>query len=115
MAITKNCSTFLFYSKSLGVDFSRSVTLGRLNLYATRENIAADINSFKNNSKRIEEVEFKDEYCEPLLEILGANSVESLDYSDYEHATIVHDLNKPIGDNLKNRFTAVIDGGTIEH
>ncbi|MBL0274322.1 MAG: hypothetical protein IPQ06_14935 [Chitinophagaceae bacterium] len=84
MAITSNCSKFLFYAKSLGVNYSNSLMLGRLNLYATKKDIVEHIDLFKNNEKKIEEVLFKDEYAEPLFEILGAEKTDSIDYSDYE-------------------------------
>jgi SAM-dependent methyltransferase len=115
MAITNNCAKFLFYAKSNGVHFGNTLTLGRLNLYATKERIQRNIIKFQNNSKQLNEVVFKDEYSEPLFQILGAESTDSLDYSDYEKATIVHDLNRPIPENLKNKFDAIIDGGTMEH
>jgi hypothetical protein len=115
MGITTNCSKFLFYAKSLGVDFNRTLTLGRLNLFVSKKDISEQIRFFQNNSKDIGDVKFKDEYCEPLLEILGSNITESLDYSAYEKPTIVHDLNQPVPLDLKNRFSAIIDGGTIEH
>lgn len=38
-----------------------------------------------------------------------------MDISDYEGAAILHDLNKPIGAELKEKFTLVLDGGTLEH
>lgn len=115
MAITRNCSTFLFYAKTLGVSFEKSLMLGRLNLYASKENIAADIAKFGNNKKKLEEVTFKDEYSEPLFEILGGNKAESMDFSDYEKATIIHDLNVPVPDQYKGKFSVIVDGGTIEH
>jgi hypothetical protein len=115
MAITSNCSKFLFYCKKLGVSFKTPLTLGRLHLYADRKSIESQIAFFNNNEKSISEVNFTDVYCEPLLNILGAQTIESLDYSDYEKPTIVHDLNQPIPETLCKRFSVVIDGGTIEH
>jgi len=115
MGITANCSKFLFYSKDLGVNFKRSLTLGRLNLFASKKDISDQVNFFNNSSKSIKEVIFKDAYAEPLFEILGAEKTDSLDYSNYEKATIIHDLNFPVDDFLKDRFTAIVDGGTIEH
>jgi SAM-dependent methyltransferase len=55
------------------------------------------------------------EYCETLLSHLGATSVDSIDASSYEGATIVHDLNKPLPADLSEQFDSVIDFGTIEH
>ncbi len=53
--------------------------------------------------------------CEGLLRHLGAASVDSLDYSGYEGATILHDLSDPIPGSLRERFDLVIDGGSLEH
>ncbi|MBD0283659.1 MAG: hypothetical protein ICV69_15945 [Thermoleophilaceae bacterium] len=52
---------------------------------------------------------------DPLLRTLGADSIDSIDASDYEGATIVHDLNQPIGADLTERFSFVLDGGSLEH
>ena len=38
-----------------------------------------------------------------------------MDASDYEHATVVADLNQPIPQSLHGHFNLVYDGGTIEH
>lgn len=59
------------------------------------------------------DVNCPDGYCEPLLHALGATRVESLDFSDYEHATHVADLNQPVG--LERQFDTVIDAGSLEH
>ena len=50
-----------------------------------------------------------------LQDITSAASIQSLDYSDYENASIVSDLNYPVPDELHDRYDAVVDGGTIEH
>lgn len=54
-------------------------------------------------------------YAEPFLERLGASKIDSIDYSDYEGATIVHDLNKPVPEALNGQYDVVYDGGTLEH
>ena len=46
---------------------------------------------------------------------LGFKTVTSLDYSDYEGADLIHDLNNPIPDSLHDKFDFVYDGGTLEH
>src|ERR1035437_5512856 len=114
MGITNNCAKFLFYSKSIGVSFNETLMLGRLRLYANRSHIEYCINKFNNNDKNINQVKFNDEYSEPLFEILGARLVESLDFSDYEKASIIHDLNLPLPEKYYNSFSAIVDGGTIE-
>jgi SAM-dependent methyltransferase len=50
-----------------------------------------------------------------LFQTLGFSTVHSLDVSDYEGATHVHDLNRPVPDALCGRYDAVYDGGTLEH
>src|SRR5262249_26462815 len=35
--------------------------------------------------------------------------------SSFEGASVIHDINLPIPDELKGRFSVVIDGGTLEH
>lgn len=52
---------------------------------------------------------------EPLARALGAGNVSSCDFSGYEKATLIHDLNVPIGPEWHERFDMVIDGGTLEH
>jgi SAM-dependent methyltransferase len=54
-------------------------------------------------------------FAEPLLRLLGAEQICSIDASSYEHASVVHDLNQPIPDALKDAFSVVIDAGTLEH
>ena len=50
-----------------------------------------------------------------FLKLLGANKVDSMDASSYESATIVHDLNYPISEVLKSKYSVVLDSGTLEH
>ena len=38
-----------------------------------------------------------------------------LDASNYEGAALIHDMNQPIPDTLRERFSVVFDGGTLEH
>lgn len=52
-------------------------------------------------------------YCEPTLMALGATSVDSLDCSDYEQATLIVDLGKSY--KFDRRFETIIDCGSLEH
>src|SRR5262249_39640930 len=54
-------------------------------------------------------------HAEPCFLSLGARAVFSMDVSAFEGATFIHDLNQPVGDELKQRFDLVYDGGTLEH
>jgi SAM-dependent methyltransferase len=50
-----------------------------------------------------------------LFRTLGFSTVHSLDASDFEGATYVHDLNKPVASELAKTFDVIYDGGTTEH
>ncbi|MDJ0626946.1 MAG: methyltransferase domain-containing protein [Rhodobacter sp.] len=57
----------------------------------------------------------EDGYYETLMRKMGFGEIESMDFSDYEGASILHDLNQPIPDELEGQFAFIFDGGTIEH
>lgn len=47
---------------------------------------------------------------------LGFSDLKSLDYSNYENADIIADLNiRDIGKKVSEKFDFILDGGTIEH
>ncbi|RYD71378.1 MAG: hypothetical protein EOP84_24985 [Verrucomicrobiaceae bacterium] len=54
-------------------------------------------------------------YTEPLFRSLGAAMIDSVDASNYESATRIHDLNQPIPESWKELYTVVLDGGSLEH
>lgn len=56
-----------------------------------------------------------DRYAEPVFRALGFGEVETLDFSDFEGAGILQDLNKPVPRSLHGQFGFIFDGGTIEH
>lgn len=115
MGINRSFAQFLFYSrKNYSVSFDKTVTLGRLKLYTGKEDIQALIGKY-GSAKQVQDVAFNDEYSEPLFELLGSKQPDSMDYSDYEKATHLHDLNQPVADRFKNEYDAVLDSGTLEH
>lgn len=61
------------------------------------------------------DLEQEDGYCERLMARLGFGDMESMDFSDYEGAGILHDLNRPVPEELEGQFGMIFDGGTIEH
>lgn len=57
-----------------------------------------------------------DVYCEGLLSRhFGASSVDSIDNSPYERASIIADMNRPIPTSLFGAFDTVVDFGCLEH
>lgn len=55
------------------------------------------------------------EYAETFFEKLGFSSVDSMDFSDFENASIIQDLSADIPDALLEKFDVIYDGGTCEH
>jgi hypothetical protein len=50
-----------------------------------------------------------------IAECLHAREIHSLDFSSYEGADVLHDLNKPIPDSWYGNHDVVIEAGTLEH
>lgn len=50
-----------------------------------------------------------------FVECLQTPSPSSLDYSAFEGAGILHDLNRPVPDSLRSRYNTIIEAGTLEH
>lgn len=96
MGIDNDGWDFLQYARRIGVDFSTTCTIGR-------QHISAD--SYTGHGA----------YADRALESLGATELEALDYSDFEGAVIIHDLNSPTLPRSPRKYSAVLDCGTLEH
>ena len=95
----------------------RTLMLGRHG-FDLREDISRkydDILKRNGVSLDLDELTQEDGYCETLMRRLGFGDMESMDFSDYEGATILHDLNRPVSAELESQFDFIFDGGTIEH
>lgn len=55
------------------------------------------------------------EYAETFFEKLGFSSVDSMDFSDFENASIIQDLSGTLPKKLERKFDVIYDGGTCEH
>lgn len=115
MAIANNCSKFLTYAKTLGVSYENTLTLGRMTLYADKEYVASLEQKHQLFTQKTASVSFESGYAEPLFALLGATQLRSLDFSPYENAAIIQDLNQPWPEQYNNEFSAIFDGGTLEH
>ncbi len=117
MAIDVNLAEFLINCQRQGVSFKHSLTLGRLNYYLGVNETRKLLRRVGMDASRCPRLLDYDasRYAETFLEALGAEKVDSLDASNFEGATLVHDLNLPIPESLKGRFDAVCDAGLIEH
>jgi len=109
---------YLLAAQAGGVSFERVATIGRQALTLNARELRSVFEFFgerlsAGDAKAI--LEEADGYADELFRRLGAASVDSVDASEYESATIIHDLNQPIPDDLRDRFTLLIDGGSLEH
>lgn len=114
MGISVNAMKCLLYARKSGIEFKSVITLGRQHFFSdvkTFHSLATDMAA----GHTVRNAEFPDQFAEPLFKMLGADSVDSMDVSSYEGATVLHDMNNPIPDNLKERYDLVFDGGTLEH
>jgi SAM-dependent methyltransferase len=109
---------FLQAARASGVSFHRVATIGRQKLDVTAPQLRAFFRRCDQNPLDFDVdnlLTSGNGFAEPLLRLLGAGEICSVDASTYEGATTIHDLNLPIPTSLRNRFTAVIDGGSLEH
>lgn len=112
MGVTSNCAEFLFYTLRHNVNYEHSVMLGRQQLYATEKELKGIFPPANHDDIKLM---LSGKYAESFFERLGAKQVDSLDFSEYEGASLIHDLNTPIPDRLKGKYTLLFDGGTLEH
>jgi SAM-dependent methyltransferase len=121
MGIDTEAARFLLIGQREGASFKRCATLGRQNLFLGNRETAALLREYGLDPAKHPDffatpyTRFR--YAEPFWEMLGAIDLLVLDASDFEGAKqmCVHDLNQPIPDDLKGRFDAVCDFGTLEH
>jgi hypothetical protein len=102
---------FLCGAKAAGVVFQKTMLIGRQNIHIP-EHLARPL--FRRLGLPLLKYHFG-QFAEPLLALLGAHDIESIDASDYEGATVIHDMNAPITHTLHEQFSTVIDYGTLEH
>jgi hypothetical protein len=109
---------FLLKLKQQGIPFDRVLTVGRQGLHIGANDLHRLLteNGIALSRGEVEELILEQKgYCEPLLKLMGAGRVDSMDISDYEGASILHDMNMPLPATLRGKFSLVIDGGSLEH
>ncbi|HOY57710.1 MAG TPA: hypothetical protein PK640_06190 [Verrucomicrobiota bacterium] len=118
MAIDTEAARLLVAGMKSGIPFTNTITLGRQSyLPGNRESrqLLLDCGIDPARHPGLFAGRQGERYAEPFFRLLGAHRIESLDASDFEGATTVHDLNQPIASELKGQFDVVYDGGTLEH
>jgi hypothetical protein len=117
MGINTNGLRFLLYAKSIGIDFTKTAMIGRQTLNLSFDKFCKVLTAefgHKISPEKLKAI-YNAHYADDLLRYLGAAEVSSFDYSDYEGATHTHDFNKPVSEEHHGLYTAVIEGGSLEH
>jgi len=87
-------------------DFKDTLTIGRQGIYVNEK----QLRYLLDDPECILE-----DYCENIfIKNYGSTEVDSIDYSDYEKCTIIHDMNTPIPNNIQ-KYDTIFDGGSLEH
>ncbi len=121
MGIRAHEAAFLFDAVHRGLIFGRSLTLGRQLFCGSHAAIFEARRVFGNWFPKDRLTQFLTETIsktppvEGFLQALGATSVDSLDYSAYEGASHIYDLNEPLPEELFGSYDTVLDFGTLEH
>lgn len=109
MGIDVDVAKFLLAARERQVNFQKTLMLGNQKLHFSKSDYKSLASTF--NFDGFAQIEDSKEF----FRFLGACEIASMDISDYEGAEILHDLNQPISGSLKEKFTFVLDGGTLEH
>ncbi len=120
MAICFNDAKLLWRARWSGSDFSELMTVGHLSLFLHPQEVRELKAEFKIKIPAAPKApllryKFGDYSDEFLTQFLGVNTLDILDVSAYEGATIIHDLNQPLPESFWEKYTAVIDCGSLEH
>jgi hypothetical protein len=114
MGLDNSAILFLCAAKSLGADFTQTLQLGRQSFFPS-EPVLRRVFTVLGTEQDAQDFLRQNSYAESFFSLLGAQEISSIDYSSFESANILHDLNLPLPADLRCRFSVVYDGGTLEH
>jgi len=118
MGLDTNGIKFLLSSHKNGISFRRTLMVGRqilnLDFQELKKNLAG-FGLFSSDQQVENLLTGNGGYAEGFLQFLGAQSIDSLDYSNYEGANILHDMNLPVSAELKGKYDTILESGSLEH
>jgi SAM-dependent methyltransferase len=115
LGIAKGALSLLFELKSTHELAGSACQLGRQTIHVDKEQLIAIAEKFGFGRLTSKIAAAKSVDDGTVFNALGYDTVESLDYSDFENATHVLDFNKPLVEKFHGKYDLVFDGGTIEH
>lgn len=116
MGITRVEAPLLWALRNQGEAKNHILSLGRPELYMSHGHLAA----FRDNAgldwspQDLSDI-LAAPYADDFLARLGFEDIRALDYSDYQGAEYIHDLNEPIPAELEGITDFLFTPGTIEH
>jgi SAM-dependent methyltransferase len=113
MGFTAGDVKFLLSGLQLGIKTDSVLTLGHQSLHVRPGKVNEMLRSYGHPNTVPSDIALL--FADDIFEALGFKSYDSMDNADYESASILHDLNKPIPASLHGKFDLVWDGGTLEH
>ena len=117
MGIDIHTARFLLARRKEKASFERCATLGRQHYYMSNSetrSLLKDCGLVPDDFPNLFPTEYPT-YSEPFWQMLGAKTLHTIDASNFEGATHVHDMNQPVPDSWKTAYDAVCDCGTLEH
>lgn len=118
MGIDLNSVQLLIRARKDGISFTNMATFGRQRLLGDRDVLVSVLRGSGYDVPVDLARKLRDpatEYAEDFFRLLGAERICAIDFSDFEGAQILHDMNHPIPNSLIDSFDLVLDGGTLEH
>jgi hypothetical protein len=105
----------LLKARQAGVSFERTLTVSRQQVYLHSAELEELRRMFPEHGPLLDGYQFG-EYADRFWrDVIGVGNLDTIDNSDYEGASIIHDLNRPVPPELWERFDAVVEAGSLEH
>jgi hypothetical protein len=105
----------LWKARQAGVSFERTLTIGRQQIYLHERELEQLRRMHAAHGLLLHEYQFG-EYAERFWrEVIGVRVLDTIDKSDYEGASIIHDLNQPVSPELWEKYDSVVEAGSLEH
>lgn len=105
--------------KKKGHSFKRVATLGRQTIYdideASLRKCSSSLGIDMSADQAAEILHGYDGYADGIYRWLGATTIDSFDFSSYEGATRIWDMNEALPAEMAGGYDFVFDGGTLEH